>query len=282
MDERDIIFGGEDVLKAAITHAGSFHPKVIFVLSSCAAETIGDDVSGVCAACPGSRICVIPTAGFLGGSFDDGFSKALVTLAEKARPEGDGTGSLTGVNLVGEKNLEYEVEQHYVEVSRLLGLLDIPVRIRFVRNIRTVDLGNIGSASLNILREPGLKRVGDAFSGMFGTPYIDSFPVGLTGTCLFLSELGEHLGIDYTNAIRVEREAQARMLKSFDDLAGCPVHIPEAFAKLPEWSFLEELVESLDLRPREGGPALPYVPPFPVGTTGIRRMMHRWRRVLHA
>ena len=85
LDERDIIFGGEDALRTAITHARTRHPEAIFVLSSCTAETIGDDVQGICASFPGNRIHVVPTGGFLGGSFEDGFSNALVSLLPEQR-----------------------------------------------------------------------------------------------------------------------------------------------------------------------------------------------------
>jgi nitrogenase molybdenum-iron protein alpha/beta subunit len=282
LDERDIIFGGEDALRTAIMHAGTLHPEAIFVLSSCAAETIGDDVQGICAMFPELRICVVPTAGFLGGSFEDGFSKALIALAGTTGQEVNGGGPPGGVNLIGEKNLEYEVEQHYAEVARLLGLLGLPVRVRFVHRIKTGDLGAVGSASLNVLRDPGLKAVGDVLLERFGTPYVGSFPVGLNGTCMFLQGAGERMDIDYAAAVQAEKEDQARMLASFDDLAGCQVGIPETLAKSPDSVLLDELVQALDLSPREDGPTLSYAPPFPVGTSGIRRMLHRWRRVLHA
>lgn len=282
LDERDIIFGGEDALITAITHAGRRQPEAIFVLSSCTAETIGDDVQGICASFPGNRIHVVPTGGFLGGSFEDGFSNALVSLACTAEQGGNGGNPPGGVNLIGEKNLEYEVEQHHAEVARLLGLLGLPVRVRFVHRIRAGDFDSIGSASLNILRDPGLKIVGDLLHEKFGIPYIRSFPVGLKGTCRFLRETGKLMNIDPTAAVKAEKEEQVRMLATFDDLAGFPVRIPEMLAKSSDWALIDELVQALDLNPREDGPLLSYAPPFPVGTAGIRRLLHRWRRILHA
>ena len=64
----------------------------------------------------------MPTAGFLGGTFQGGLNNALCAIAGIAKPRRK---SLC-VNIIGEKNLEYEVEENYSEIVRLLTLLGIP------------------------------------------------------------------------------------------------------------------------------------------------------------
>jgi len=185
MTEREVIFGGEDVLMSAIRQAASGDPGIIFILSTCIAETIGDDVSAV-ARNTGDMVCVVPTGGFLGGDFETGFSQALIALSNLARPVinvnehiKEHSGS---VNLIGEKNLEYEVMENFLEVRRLVSLLNLTINLRFAHDITCADIALLPLASVNILREPALSPVGDHLRSEFGTPFIDSFPMGISGT----------------------------------------------------------------------------------------------------
>ncbi|MDD4138098.1 MAG: nitrogenase component 1, partial [Methanoregula sp.] len=81
LSETEVIFGGEETLRRAIGHAAGRNIHAIFVLSTCIVQTIGDDVEAVCAEEYGIPVIPVPTAGFLGGSFQDGMNNALVTLA---------------------------------------------------------------------------------------------------------------------------------------------------------------------------------------------------------
>jgi nitrogenase molybdenum-iron protein alpha/beta subunit len=66
LSESDIVFGGEDPLRRTLESAARRDVRMIFVLSTCIIDTIGDDVCGVCAG--DYRVPVIPgpTGGFLG------------------------------------------------------------------------------------------------------------------------------------------------------------------------------------------------------------------------
>ncbi|MCK7536249.1 MAG: hypothetical protein MZV63_37315 [Marinilabiliales bacterium] len=86
------------------------------MLSTCIVDTIGDDVAAVCRRDRGVPGHPVPTAGFLGGTFQNGVNNALNAIADTAEPCPKGW----CVNIIGEKNLEYEVEENYAEVSRLL------------------------------------------------------------------------------------------------------------------------------------------------------------------
>ena len=80
-------------------------------------------------------------------------------------------------NIIGEKNLEFEVESNYSEVGRILGLLGIDVNIRHVRNCSTRDLYSTGNAALNLLRDQSVRAVGEYLKERYGTelstPYGD-------------------------------------------------------------------------------------------------------------
>ena len=279
LDEAGVIFGGEGALAACIREAAEVDPSVIFVLSTCVVQTIGDDVSGVCRRDWGVPVIPVPSSGFLGGGFQDGMRNALIALGDLSGEGGDRDG---GITLVGEKNLEDDVEENFGEVSRLLALLDEKVRLRFVRGIRGADIQEISRGRLNILREPELQAVGDSFAARFGTPYIGSFPVGLSGSLRFIEETAGFLGLDPAGALEGERAFQQEALLGFEDLIGERVMVsPFPGSGAPEF-YTADLAASLHLRLADDGVPLPLPSPLPVGTGGLVRLLHRWRRVLHA
>lgn len=55
INDSDIIFSGEDSLRKAIHNAlDLFHPSVLFVVSGCVSEIIGDDIAAVVSEISGS------------------------------------------------------------------------------------------------------------------------------------------------------------------------------------------------------------------------------------
>jgi nitrogenase molybdenum-iron protein alpha/beta subunit len=279
MREKEVIFGGEDSLSTALQRVTATHPACIFVMTSCIADTIGDDACAVCRNNGSVPVHVIPSGGFLGGGFQTGYLRALCALSFLAdEPECAG-----GVTLIGEKNLEFEADQNFLEVKRLLTLLDLDVTLRFVRKIPYADISRLSCGSLNILRDPGIEIIGRSLRTRFGTPFIGSFPVGLSGTLSFLGEVADVMGIDESIAIKSERSIQEGIIRSFDNIRGNKICLDEVSRRDPEvHEPLEELIDLLDLTLTTGGTCLPVPVPFPVGSNGIRRLLHRWRRLLRA
>jgi nitrogenase molybdenum-iron protein alpha/beta subunit len=278
LSESDIVFGGEDTLVRTIRSVCRRDIAAVFVLSTCITGTIGDDVDEVCSRGFPVPVIPVPTAGFLGGTFQDGVNNALMALAGHAEITPPGP----CVNIVGEKNLEYEVEENYAEVVRLLTLLGLPVGIRFVHDLLYDDIPALGAAQLNILRDPSLLPVGEHLRQRFGTPYISSFPCGLSDTLVFISTIATAFRIDGDRALDIERALQAEVLTDFADLgdmegAFCgPVVDPESTRAA------REAADALHIHV-SGEPQAHPLPVHPVvGTAGVRRMLHRWRRVIHA
>jgi nitrogenase molybdenum-iron protein alpha/beta subunit len=278
LTENDIIFGGEEALEKTIARALSLSPASVFVLSTCIVETIGDDTAAVCAKARGVPVIAVPTAGFLGGVFETGIRNALSSAASLARPLAETTLS---ANLVGEKNLEFGVDENAAEIARLLDRLGIGINLRFVRGIGTRDIERLGAATVNILREPALRPVGEDLKKRFATPYVDSFPAGLAGTCRFLEEVGRICGIDASAAVEEERACQAAIFERFAEIAGSRVHFesphPMLEADPDAETICTECAEALGLTIAPDGTAIPLPYPAPVGTAGLRRMLHRWR-----
>jgi len=280
MLDTEIVFGGEDALRRAVRAAVSQDARSVFVLSSCIAETIGDDVTAVCGESWDVPVIPVATAGFLGGSFQKGVNNALAAIAGLAPNSADENPG--GINIIGEKNLEYEVEENYGEVVRLLALLGLDVNMRFVHQIRTDEVARLGSASLNILRDEGLKEIGQRMFRLYGIPAIPSFPAGFSGTISFLNRAARACGRDPARAVAQEQAFQVSVLDEFSDIRGSSISPDPAAGGGAGAPALQEVIGLLGMHitPDSTRVSLPFDPP--VGTNGIARMLHRWRRALHA
>lgn len=278
VSEEEVIFGGEGALMQAIRSAESYNPSLICVISTCIADTIGDDTAAVCREKRGVPVVHIPGSGFLGGGFSDGIHNALMRLMDLSSP--DISSPDDSMMIVGEKNLEYEAEENYAEVSRLLSLLGIDSGLRFVRRMPANDCSRISSARYAILRDPSLYPIGSALSSRFGTGIISGFPIGLEGSLRFLRQAGEVTGIDSYPAIRDEEGMQEDLVVSFSDLRGIPVSINASLADPGVLGAARTVMNSIGMVEEE--PGIPIPLPFdpPVGTTGIRRMLQSWRRCI--
>ena len=277
--ESDIVFGGEGALQRTLDAVAENDVSAIFVLSSCIVDTIGDDVAAICNREYGVPVVIVPTAGFLGGTFQNGVANALCAITGTAEP----CPVSDCVNIIGEKNLEYEVEENYAEVIRLLDMLGIPVNIRYVHDITFDEIGFLGAARLNILREPALMPVGNFLNERFGTPFIPSFPLGLSGTISFVEAVAGTFGIDSSRVVEKERLFQSDTLDGFSDLEGMAASFDPAMSDPEGVNSSSEVAEAVRMHMKKPGTiGVSLGPGTPVGTTGVRRMLHRWRRQLHA
>ncbi len=282
MSEHDVIFGGEEALLKVIRQVASEDPGIIFVLSTCISEMIGDDVMAVTKDA-GVPVCMVPTGGFLGGDFEKGFSQALIAVSNLALLVITTPGCVLknpgSVNLIGEKNLEYEVKQNFIEVKRLLSLLNLTINLRFAHDIVRNDINQLPFASLNILREPALSGVGEHLQSMSGTPYVSSFPLGISGTLSFIRDVADRLGLAPDEALDSEIKSLAEIFQGFSDLFGTRVrfNIPPEH---PEYPLIREISNKIGFMESSGGTVLTVPYPFPVGTSGMKRMLHLWRRTL--
>lgn len=278
LSESDIIFGGEETLTRTIRSVCSRDISAVFVLSTCIVATIGDDVEAVCSRDWSVPVIPIPTAGFFGGAFQDGVNNALIALGNLAEP----VPVCPCVNIIGEKNLEYEAEENYAEVVRILSLLGLPVGLRFVRQLALGDIPDLGAAQLNILRDPSLVPVGEHLRHRFGTPYVPSFPTGFSDTLSFISSVAAACHVDPERALEREQALQAEVLADFADIGDVqgvfcgPVMDPASFRAA------REAADALHISVIKNPEAYP-LPVHPVvGTSGVRRLLHRWRRAIHA
>jgi len=278
LTDNDVIFGGERALRNALDSAASRNTELIFVISSCIPETIGDNCDAICKTHPESqKIIYIPTSGFLGGKAKDGENMALVTIAKTI--EASEAIPLTAA-LIGEKNLESEIEENYQEVSRLLGLLGIRIIVRFCHHIGREEMNNLGKASFFIARDNRVSEAGKQISAHFHRPLVEEYPSGLAGEIRFLREAGNACNLSeeiIEEAIRTETKIQNEMLEEFEELRGMKICIrDEPFEGT--YAVAKEVMERLEITDSlEGRDAkLPFY--LPIGVAGIRKMLYLWRR----
>ncbi|HJJ90361.1 MAG TPA: hypothetical protein O0W88_00655 [Methanocorpusculum sp.] len=280
ISDREVIFGGEECLYDALTQAAERGPDMIMVVTSCVPETIGDDCRAVCARHPYSdRIVYIHTSGFFGGSAKDG-ENAVLSVLVSGSPVGvpvPGT-----IALVGEKNLESEVDENYKEVERLLTRLNLRIIVRFCRNCDYATLMHIGTVACSILRDERVADLGILIEKRFCRRVISEFPRGLLNCLSFLREVGEACNVSEEiifSAIEEEKAFQDAMLKRFTCLCGKTVFLgAEPFAGTT--AIAREAIVRLGMREHADGflIRLPFY--LPIGTYGVEKMLYMWRRAM--
>lgn len=277
--ENEIIFGGEGRLNESIHETLSYNPSAIFVIGTCISETIGDDIDSVCMEEWGIPVINLNTSGFLGDSFGSGFLNAIKGASEFIRPCEERT--LTA-NIIGEKNLEFEVEENFAEIRRLLDLLGIDVNIRFVRNITVEEAGNFSKGSINIFREDPSGALTHFFFEKTGLPSIPEFPTGARDTLRFLKETGTLLDLPFEEAVESETEYQYSVFEEFSDLRDEKIAFDSFGFQNAEMPFFAEIAENIGIKVDPDGAVIPTPFTAPVGTEGIRRLLREWRRFFNA
>ena len=171
------------------------------------------------------------------------------------------------------------MKQNFLEVRRLVTLLNLTINLRFAHDIIRSDIDRLPLASVNILREPALSGVGDHLESKFGTPYISSFPLGISGTLSFIRNIAVLTGSSPDEALDREKEYQKEIFDGFSDLRGARVKLNISTGH-PEYPLVKEIFRAIGFKESSDGNIVPVPYPFPVGTSGMKRMLHLWRRTL--
>jgi nitrogenase molybdenum-cofactor synthesis protein NifE len=228
LQERDIIFGGEKKLEAALHELIDLHePKAAFVYSTCIVGIIGDDLGAVCRRVEAEKgIPVIPvqSEGFKGNK-REGYLAACKAMARLI-----GTGDISGigplsVNLLGDFNLAGEIwiiEEYF----RRMG---VEVVARVTGDGRVADLQRAHGAALNVVQCSGATMdLATIMKERYGTPLVRVSYFGIEDMAQALYDIARHFqGIepqimDRTKSIvREEIERLMPRLKEFRrDLEG--------------------------------------------------------------
>ncbi|HWQ72273.1 MAG TPA: nitrogenase component 1 [Desulfitobacteriaceae bacterium] len=197
--ETDIIMGASEKLESLIKEADqSFKRSVMFVVGTCAADIIGEDIAGLCKRIqPDVKAKLIPlvAGGFRGTSYD-GINlglKALTPFIEKI----PGGSKIDSVNIIApQANINPTWMADLKWVKEVLGLLDIKVQTVLPHNTSLEELKLFGEASANILLS---HDAGHAFARKLqekeAIPLVLGdipLPVGLKNTARWLRAIGTY------------------------------------------------------------------------------------------
>ena len=177
--ERDVIFGGEKKLEAALGELiDTYQPKAAFVYSTCIVGIIGDDVAAVCRKLEKEKgIPVLPvhSEGFK-GTKKDGYKAACDALFKLV-----GTGTATDVsqvsiNILGEFNIGGEawlIKKYYEQMGvQVVSIMTGDGRVDQIRRSH--------AATLNVVQCSGaLTFLAEMMQEKFGTPYIRASYFGI-------------------------------------------------------------------------------------------------------
>jgi nitrogenase molybdenum-iron protein NifN len=229
--EETTVFGGRSNLAAAITNlAGSYHPEVVGVCTTCLAETIGEDTRGILAdiardaALP--RTLFVATPSFKGCQHRGFHDTVAAVLAQVAR----GGDRLRQINLLAGPMSPADL-RHLREVVDLLGLptilfpdysdtLDGPSLARY----EPVPAGGIGldqlalagrsacTIQLGAVLDPG---PGQVLAEAHGVPLRRfGLPIGVGATDAVFNALAQEAGAPLPERIAAER---GRLIDAYVD-----------------------------------------------------------------
>jgi len=226
LQELDVVYGGEEKLRRALTELIQRHrPAAAFVYATCIVGLIGDDVGRICRQVEAEQsIPVIPvhSEGFR-GTKKDGYAAACESLMRLV-----GTGSTDAVpaasiNILGEFNLAGEswiIKDYY----RRMGVEVVSV---MTGDGRVADIRRAHGAKLNVVQCSGsMTTLAKGMREKYGMPFIRVSYFGLDDTAKALYDVADFFrdsGIHARTLELVESEVQAVLPKLEDyrrDLAG--------------------------------------------------------------
>ena len=190
LDNDAIVFGAEDYLLEALQPYIAEPPRLLAIVSSCAAGLIGDDVAAIARTAGISSPIVAVDSSGLAGSFAAGWSKAACAAIEALLPEKKEE-KTHGVNLLGMTASYCNGANDARELVRLLHLAGYEVNAVLGCGETAEELQHLPAAALNIVvhRELGLAPA-EMLSERSGTPFVAPLPpYGRAGTRHWLEEI---------------------------------------------------------------------------------------------
>lgn len=190
--EKDVIFGGEKKLEAALCELiDAYQPKAAFVYATCIVGIIGDDVAAVCRKVENEKgIPVLPvhSEGFK-GTKKDGYKAACDALFELV-----GTGSVAdippvSINILGEFNIGGEawlIKKYYEQMGvHVVSIMTGDGRVDQIKRSH--------GARLNVVQCSGaLTFLAEMMKETYGIPYIRASYFGIDDMAKALYDVADH------------------------------------------------------------------------------------------
>jgi len=217
LTEKDIVFGGEKKLAAAIDEViEKHHPKVIFVFATCIVGVIGDDIEAVCRMAErkyGVRVIPVKSPGFSGNK-SHGYKMACNAILSLLEPH-KGIPKAEGVNILGDFNLAGEMWL----IKKYLKEIGIPVVSTITGDASYDNLIKAPSAQLNIVQCAGsMTYLAKKMEQEMGIPFIKISFFGIEDTTQSLIRIAEALGNEENiRKAKSFTQSQTEKIKSFTE-----------------------------------------------------------------
>lgn len=213
--ERDVIFGGEKKLEAALSELiDTYRPKAAFVYSTCIVGIIGDDVAAVCRkveTAKGIPVLPVHSEGFK-GTKKDGYKAACDALFKLVGTGATADIAPVSINILGEFNIGGEawlIKRYYEEMGvQVVSIMTGDGRVDQVRRSH--------GAALNVVQCSGaLTFLADMMQEKYDIPYIRASYFGIDDTAKALYDVAQHFS-DFPELMArtrhiVRREVEAVM-----------------------------------------------------------------------
>ncbi|MDR3146742.1 MAG: AAA family ATPase [Treponema sp.] len=207
MGEELMIFGGIGELRARIEDLKARQPdrsggqagRVFFVLSTCPAGIIGDNINRVMdLEDERTRIIPIATDGNIQGDFLQGILLAYFAIA-RALIDRDLEAEDDTVNIVAEKAETYALRGSFAAVKEILDRFGIRVNCHFICETSPQDIRRFKRGKLNILAWGDYmgRAIREFLEGEYGAEFFDEpFPIGFAASSRWVRRLGERFHRD--------------------------------------------------------------------------------------
>lgn len=200
--EDEIVYGGESALARTILEAGSLNVPIMFVLSACGPEIVGDNIIAVCEEMRpkvGFEIVPIECAGFRGSQYD-GVDIALDALLRKltVQPKHKIAGSVCLIAPHANANPTWMADLAWAKST--LSKMGANVVATLTHRTTISELENASTAERSIvLSTDAGQKAADLLSKEFHVEQLCRgipLPLGLTNTRRWITHLGGALGAE--------------------------------------------------------------------------------------
>ena len=208
LQEKDVIYGGEKKLRAALLELiDRYQPAAAFVYGTCIVGIIGDDVDAVCrevSRITGIAVIPVHSEGFK-GTKKTGYQAACNALGQLV-----GTGDTSGIsprsiNIVGDFNLAGEtwlIRDYYERMG-------VQVVATLTGDGRVDDIRRCHGAALNVVQCSGsMVYLAREMEQRYGIPFIRASYFGIEDMSKALYDVAEFFGDEETLARTRELVAQ--------------------------------------------------------------------------
>ena len=201
--EDEIVHGGEDLLARTILEAQELDVSLMFVLTACGPEIVGDDIVAVCedmSAQVDFQIVPIPCAGFRGDQ-NFGTDLALDAILTHLVPDGEADKIPRSVCLIApyaSGNPTWMGDLRWVR--EILAQLGASVTATLTHDTPLGDLQNVpATEGCIVLSHDAGQKAADRLAERHGVAQWCRhlpLPIGFTNTRRWIAELGEMLGAE--------------------------------------------------------------------------------------